>query len=141
MLHQTIIRATDLHRDQVDKVGQPYILHVLRVMLAMQTEEERLVALLHDVVEDGHASLDNLQGWGYSPAVVEAVDAISRRSDAGETYRSFIERVGRNPLAARVKLADLRDNLGRLDNLDDPSTVASLHARYTDAIQTLTRLS
>ncbi len=59
-------------------------------MLAVQSEQERLVALLHDVVEDGHAGLDELRAWGYTPDVVAAVDAISRRSEAGETYRAFI---------------------------------------------------
>ena len=137
MLHETIIRVTELHRDQVDKVGQPYILHVLRVMLAVQGDEERLVALLHDVVEDGHASLHDLRAWGYAPAVVEALDAISRRFEAGETYQEFIARVQQNPLATRVKLADLHDNLGRLERVDDPATVAALRARYMKALEIL----
>lgn len=138
MLHETIIRVTELHRDQVDKVGQPYILHVLRVMLAVQGEEERLVALLHDVVEDGHAGLHDLRAWGYASTVVEAVDAISRRSAAGETYQEFIGRVQQNALATRVKLADLNDNLGRLERVDDPEKVASLRARYMKALDVLT---
>ena len=137
-IHDTIILVTDLHRHQRDQAGQPYILHVLRVMLAMHTEAERLVALLHDVVEDGHLTLDDLRARGYAAAVVAAVDAISRRSDAGETYRAFIARAGQNPLAARVKLADLRDNLGRLDALPDRDRAASLHQRYTDAIRAIT---
>ena len=138
MLHETIKRVTDLHREQVDQAGQPYVLHVLRVMLAVTTEQERLVALLHDVVEDGHASLDHLRAWGYAPEVVAAVDAISRRSEAGETYGAFIERVKLNPIAVQVKFADLRDNLGRLDRLDDVEKVASLRSRYEDALAVLT---
>jgi hypothetical protein len=90
------------------------------------------------VVEDGHASSNDLRAWGYAPQVVEAVDVISRRSEAGETYEAFIQRVQQNPMATRVKLADLNDNLGRLERVDDPTTVASLHTRYTKALDVLT---
>lgn len=137
-LSDTIILATTAHADQVDRVGQPYILHVLRVMLVMNTEEERLIALLHDVVEDGHATLNDLRVHGYGSAVVEAVDAISRRKAAGETYRTFIDRVSQNSLATRVKLADLHDNLSRLARIPDPSTIAALQRRYEDALERLT---
>ena len=136
-LSETIILATTLHAGQEDRAGKPYILHVLRVMLAMQTDEERLVALLHDVVEDGHATLEDLRARGYTAAIVEAVDTISRRKAAGETYRAFIERVSANALARRVKLADLRDNLGRLSEVADPAAVASLRQRYEDALRVL----
>jgi (p)ppGpp synthase/HD superfamily hydrolase len=113
-IEDAITLAAVAHRDQTDKAGLPYILHPLRVMgsfLAPEDEDARIVAVLHDVVEDTYVDLDLLKTYGYAPAVLEAIDAISRRHD--ETYPAYIERVARNPLAVRVKLADLHDNLDR----------------------------
>lgn len=120
-LDEAIILATQAHADQVDKGGAPYILHPLRVMMAMTTEQERIVAVLHDVVEDSDYALSDLAaefGWD----VYDAVDALTRRD--GETYEAFIKRCAQNPIARRVKLADLADNmdlsrLGREPTPDD----------------------
>ncbi|MFN8585535.1 MAG: GTP pyrophosphokinase [Dehalococcoidia bacterium] len=111
--------AVEAHRGQVDKAGQPYILHPLRVMARVSTPAERLVAVLHDVVEDSPTTLDDLRAAGFPEEVVRAVDFLTRRED--ETYEAFIERVTGDPLARRVKLADLEDNmtLTRLNELDD----------------------
>jgi (p)ppGpp synthase/HD superfamily hydrolase len=108
-LEDAILLAAQTHRGQVDKVGQPYILHLLRVMLRVETEQEQMVAVLHDLVEDTSYTLDDLRALGYSEAVVEALDCVTRRSD--ETYEEFILRASANPLARRVKLADLEDNM------------------------------
>jgi len=111
--------AVEAHRGQVDKAGQPYILHPLRVMARLSTPEERLVAVLHDVVEDSATTLDDLRAAGFDEAVVRAVDFLTRRDE--ETYEAFIERVNGDALARRVKLADLEDNmtLTRLRELDE----------------------
>lgn len=111
--------AVEAHRGQVDKAGQPYILHPLRVMARLSTPEERLVAVLHDVVEDSPTTLDDLRAAGFDEAVVRAVDFLTRRDE--ETYEAFIERVNGDALARRVKLADLEDNmtLTRLRELDE----------------------
>src|ERR1041385_8633485 len=104
--------VTELHRGQTDKAGLPYILHPIRVMsgfLAPEDEDARLVAVLHDVVEDCPVTCQMLLERGYSLKVVEAIDALSRRK--GESYQTYLERVDRNPLAVRVKMADLHDNL------------------------------
>jgi (p)ppGpp synthase/HD superfamily hydrolase len=108
-LNTAIKIAIDAHAGQVDKAGEPYILHPLRVMLAMQTEIGRIVGVLHDVVEDS-----DLVGLGdilafFGPEVRDAVDAVTRRH--GENYAAFIERASRNPLGREVKIADLRDNV------------------------------
>jgi hypothetical protein len=90
----------------------PFILHPLRVMasfLDREDDDARMVAVLHDVIEDSDVTCAMLLERGYPRAVVDAVEAISRRE--GERYRSYIERVAANPLAVRVKLADLQDNL------------------------------
>ncbi len=115
-LEDAIALALRVHRGQVDKAGQPYILHPLRVMLGLETEEERIVGVLHDVVEDSGkddpakaVALDDLRRQGYSEEVVAALDSVTRSE--GESYEEFILRLKPNPLARRVKLADLKDNL------------------------------
>jgi (p)ppGpp synthase/HD superfamily hydrolase len=108
-LEDAIILAAGAHRGQADKAGEPYILHPLRVMLQLVDEEGRIAAALHDVLEDTATTADNLRDWGYGEKVVEALEALTRRD--GESYADSIERAVRNPLARRVKLADLADNM------------------------------
>lgn len=108
-IEDAIRLALDKHHGQVDKGGAPYILHPLRVMGYMETETEQIVAVLHDVVEDSDVTLDDLRSMGFSNDVVAAVDHLSRRED--ETYEQFIQRIKPHPLAVRVKLGDLRDNM------------------------------
>lgn len=114
----TIERAIEIaaaaHAGQVDKAGAPYILHPLRVMLRMTTGNERIAAVLHDVVEDSRWTLDLLRAEGFSEDIVRAIDSVTRRE--GETYEAFVARAGLDPVGRRVKLADLEDNcdLGRI---------------------------
>jgi (p)ppGpp synthase/HD superfamily hydrolase len=107
-LEDAILLAIKAHRGQKDKAGAPYILHPLRIMLAMETETEMIVAVLHDVVEDGGIALDDLRKDGYSAEIIDAVDHLTHRD--GEDYDQFIDRVKSNPLAVKVKVADLKDN-------------------------------
>lgn len=118
-LEDAVILATEAHRRQVDKHGQPYILHPLRVMLKLHGEAERMAAVLHDVVEDTPIVPADLLEKGYPDEIVEAVDALSKR--AGESYMEYIERACGNPIAVKVKMADLEDNLDlpRTVNLSD----------------------
>ena len=108
-IEDAILWATEVHRGQVDKAGHPYILHPLRVMLRMTSDDARFVAILHDTIEDSDHTLDDLRALGYSETIIAAVDAITRRAD--ETYEQFIQRLKPNPLARKVKLADLLDNM------------------------------
>jgi len=108
-LEDAIALAVEAHRGQRDKAGQTYILHPLRVMLRLEGEAERMVAVLHDVVEDSSYTLEHLRGLGYPEEVLGALDCLTKRE--GETYEAFIERVLPHPLARRVKLADLEDNM------------------------------
>ena len=111
-LADAIVLAAKAHGVTPDKSGvEPYLLHPLRVMLRMKTEPERIVAVLHDVVEDTPVTLADLRREGYSRQIVKAVDAITRRKHQGETYDEYLDRVAANPLAKRVKLADLADNM------------------------------
>ncbi|KUM28746.1 metal-dependent phosphohydrolase [Mesorhizobium loti] len=110
MLYRAAKIAEEAHRGQKDKTGQPYIEHVRRVANAVETLDEKTVAYLHDVVEKGKGwTLDRLEAAGFSLPVVAAVDALTRRLDDSE--QGFICRAASNPLARRVKEADLRDNL------------------------------
>ena len=106
-IERAIAIAAEAHTGQFDKAGAPYIFHVLRVMLAVETLDERMAAVLHDVVEDTSWTLDRLSGEGFSDEVVQAIDSVTRRT--GETYEGFVARAGKNPLGRRVKLADLAD--------------------------------
>ncbi len=101
--------AIQAHAGQVDKADRPYILHPLRLMFQMETEDEMITAVLHDVVEDSDMTLDELRQAGFSEEVVTAVAAVSRQDD--ETYEEFIRRLRPNALATKVKLADLTDNM------------------------------
>jgi len=122
-LQRAIEIAVEAHKNQVDKGGRPYILHPLRLMFRMQNDEERMAAVLHDTVEDTPITLDDLRGEGFPDVVVEAVDRLSRRST--ESYEEFVARAAEHPLARRVKLADIEDNLDirRLREIQDRDLV------------------
>jgi (p)ppGpp synthase/HD superfamily hydrolase len=108
-LEDAIALAVEAHRGQRDKSGKTYILHPLRVMMRLETDTERMVAILHDVVEDTPWTLERLRGLGYPEEVLSALDCLTKRE--GETYEAFIERILPHPLARRVKRADLEDNM------------------------------
>jgi (p)ppGpp synthase/HD superfamily hydrolase len=108
-LEHAIALAVKAHTGQVDKAGQGYILHPLRVMFAVEGETARIVAVLHDVVEDSDTTFDDLREMGYSDEVLSALECVTRRDD--ETYMEFVQRSKVNPIARQVKLADIEDNL------------------------------
>lgn len=107
-LERAIAIAAQAHAGQTDKAGAPYILHPLRMMLTLETEAERIVAVLHDVVEDTPVTLDDLRAERFTDEILAALESVTRRD--GEDYEAFVLRAGQNPIGRRVKLADLRDN-------------------------------
>lgn len=119
-MERAIEIATEAHRGQFDKAGNDYIEHPLRVMAAGETLEEKIVGVLHDVVEDGDWTFDELLQEGFTSEVVEALRCVTKLSE-NEPYDKFIARVKTNPLAVRVKLNDLTDNMDirRLPYLSD----------------------
>ncbi len=137
-LEDAIALAAQAHKGQQDKAGAPYILHPIRVMLRVESEEERLTAILHDVVEDSPYTVEKLRELGYPEAVVSAVDRLSRRED--ETYDEFIERIAPDPLARRVKIADLEDNIDLTRIKDPQQRDYDRLARYEKALARLTGL-
>lgn len=109
-LHRAILIAMDAHEGQLDTHnGRPYIEHPFRVMNAGHTLQEKIVGILHDVVEDTSWTLEQLADEGFSNEIVEGVDAMSRRDN--ESYDQYIIRLQDNPIAVRVKLNDLTDNM------------------------------
>ena len=117
-LERAIAIAAAAHAGQVDKGGAPYILHPLKVMLRMTTLEERIVAVLHDVVEDCGISLNDLRKEGFSEEVLTAIESVTKVP--GESYEDFVERAAQNPIGRVVKLADLEEN-SDLSRIASPS--------------------
>ena len=137
-LDRAIELAKQHHEGQTDKAGKPYIEHPLRVMNQVESEEEKIVAVLHDIVEDTNISLNDLRNEGFSEEVVSAVECLTKQD--GENYDSYIERISFNPLAVKIKLADLEDNsdLTRLPEVTDKDLERI--EKYDKALEKLTRL-
>ena len=136
LLSKAINLAMQAHAGQVDKAGMPYIGHVMRVMQAGKTIDEKIVGVLHDVVEDTTWTFDALLAEGFPVHIVDALRCVTKLSD-DEPYESFINRVKTNPLAVAVKINDLTDNMDirRLQTLTD-ADVQRLR-KYLKAYQSL----
>ena len=135
-LDDAIQLAVQEHSGQKDKNLQPYILHPLRVMLAVSNDYEKMVAIMHDLVEDTTVSIAFLITQEYPTEVVDAIDAMSKRSE--ETYMQYLVRVKANPIARTVKISDIRDNGSpmRLYMLA-PNTIEYLSKKYAKAMKYL----
>ena len=118
-LSKAIVIAATAHDGQIDKGGHPYIFHLLRVMMEQETDESRIVGVLHDLFEDCDWTQDDLRRHGFSEEIIAAVESVTRRQQ--ETYKEFIKKAASNPIGRKVKLADLRDNcdLERLPHASD----------------------
>lgn len=114
LLEKSIIFTTEKHMGQVDKSGQPYILHPLRVMGNCPNIETKIVAVLHDVLEDTEATEEDLLEF-LPEYIVTAIVAITKVEN--EAYEDYLKRVGNNYYATQVKLMDLKDNMN-LDRLE-----------------------
>lgn len=116
----TIERAIEIaaaaHAGQVDKGGEPYIFHPLKVMLRMTTEQERIAAVLHDVIEDTSVTIEQLRSEGFTDEVLRALTALTKLS--GESRLEAAKRAAIDPIARIVKLADNAENmdLSRIPN-------------------------
>ncbi len=115
-LERAISLAADAHAGQVDQAGQPYILHPLRVMLRVHTAEQRITAVLHDVVEDTSVTLEQLADAGFTKSVLNAVRALTKLP--GENRLQAAARAAADPIALVVKLADNAENsdISRIPN-------------------------
>jgi (p)ppGpp synthase/HD superfamily hydrolase len=109
LLERAIEIAVSAHKGQVDKAGKPYILHPLRLLFKMQSENEMIAAVLHDVVEDTDWTIEKLKSEGFNEEVISAVKLLTHNKKV--PYKKYIEAIKTNTIALRVKLADLEDNL------------------------------
>ena len=119
MLELALSIATKAHRGQFDKAGIDYIEHPIFVASQVDSEEEKAVALLHDVIEDSSVTAEELLNAGLPETVVTAVQILSKKK--GQDYQTYLKTVKSNPLARAVKLADLKHNsdLSRLETITD----------------------
>lgn len=119
LLEKALIIATKAHERQKDKAGVPYILHPIRVSNRCRTDEERIVAILHDTIEDTDVTPDYLLSEGFPKNIVEAVLSVTRND--GESYDDFILRSKQNLIGRQVKIHDLEDNMDitRLHSLSE----------------------
>jgi (p)ppGpp synthase/HD superfamily hydrolase len=129
--------AYGAHHGQVDKSGAPYIFHPAHLAERMDTEEEIIVALLHDVVEDSSVTIDELAAEGFSPAVIDALRLLTH--DPETAYLDYVRAIKDNPLAKKVKLADLKHNsdVTRFD-LPDDDAIRRWETKYGAALKILT---
>ena len=139
-VEDAVVLAAQAHRGQIypSLSSEPFILHPLRVMLRMASDDERIAAILHDVIEDTACTLNDLRRAGYTEHIISALDCLTRRD--GETYEAYIERVSGDALARRVKLADLSENLANNRRIAETTSSAELHARIACYERAIARL-
>ena len=127
----------DAHREQVDKTGLPYVFHPFHLAEQMKDEASTVCALLHDVVEDTDYTLDDLRSMGYPDEVVDALALLTH--DPAVPYMDYVKIIARNPIARKVKMADLRHNsdLSRMDEIDEWAVKRT--AKYQKALRYLKR--
>lgn len=138
-LEQAIALARRFHDGATDKAGRPYIEHVLRVAEAVETDDEKLAAVMHDLLEDTVLTGTDLSCAGCPPKVRLAVEALTRAPEEG--YDEFLVRAASNEIALVVKLADIADNADedRLAMLE-PELSARLRSKYQRALEILPRV-
>ena len=135
MIDIALAIAKKAHAGQVDKAGVDYIKHPLYVASQVKTEQEKAVALLHDVLEDSDITAADLLAYGLSNEVVTAVQTLTKKK--GQSYQDYLEKVKSNNLARVVKLADLKHNsdLSRLKTVSN--TDYERVKKYKNAIRYL----
>lgn len=122
LIEKAIEIALQAHAGKVDKAFAPYILHPLRLMLQMQTEEEMMITVLHDVVEDGKEkgfTIDYLRKAGFPQVVIETVKTLTHIKET-DTYEDYIAKIKLHPIARKIKMADLHDNMN-LKRIPNPT--------------------
>lgn len=136
-LERAIQIAVEAHAGVKDKGGKAYILHPIRVMMRCETDDEKTVAILHDVVEDTDWTFEALREEGFTEKIIEALKTVTKHSE-DEDYDEFIQRSLKNEIGSKVKIADLRENLDvtRIGELSEKD-VERIN-KYKRALKTLT---
>ena len=133
-LERAIEIASAAHAGQLDKAGQPYILHPLRVMLRVEDMQHRMAAVLHDVVEDTDVTIEHLKQEGFSPEVLRAIIALTKLP--GETRLEAAARAAADPIARKVKLADNSENMD-LSRIAKPTEKDYARCREYEEVRSL----
>ena len=125
----------ETHKDQVDKTGMPYIFHPFHLAEQMDDEISTVCALLHDVVEDSQINFENLLQMGFPHEVIEVLKLLTHEKSV--PYMQYVEKIATNPIAKKVKIADLRHNsdLTRLNVVDE--TALNRANKYKRALDIL----
>lgn len=102
--------AAEGHKDQFDKGGRPYILHVLKVMHYLKSDDDELncIAVGHDLVEDCGVNFVELAAYGFSERVIDGINRLTKKT--GQSHNEYLSGILYSSDACRVKLADLRHN-------------------------------
>lgn len=110
MLNKMLVLATNRHAGQFDRGGNPYILHPLKVMYYLKSDDEELqcIALAHDLIEDTDTTYAELREMGFTERVIKGIASVTKVP--GESYEEYKEKVKSNPDGVKVKMADLRHN-------------------------------
>ncbi len=108
-LHKAITIACNAHQGQSSINGEPYILHPLRLLIKAKSNEEKIIAALHDVIEKSSISLADLKNQGFDQNIIGSIDSLSRRRS--ESYVDYIARLMKNNISVKIKLLDLADNI------------------------------
>ena len=122
----------EAHKDQLDKSDMPYVFHPFHLAEQMTDEVTTIVALLHDVIEDTDYTLENLREMGFPAAALEAIALMTHAPDV--PYMDYVAKIKTNPVATRVKIADLLHNsdLSRLDTVDERALARN--RKYAEAL-------
>ena len=127
--------AIKAHSGQLDRYGEPYIFHPIRVMIKADTIENKIIAILHDVIEKSSYSAKDLRDIGFTRSIIETVVSLSRIEE--ESYQDYIDRVSLNQIAIKIKLLDLDDNISSLRNEKSKRNKRLLMNKYKKAKATL----
>lgn len=133
-LERAIQIAVKAHAGQIDKAGEPYILHPLRLMFAVNGTYPRMAAVLHDVVEDTSITIDNLKAEGFPAEVIEAVQALTKQK--GESRIEAAKRASENSISRTVKLADVTDNMD-ITRISQPTEKDYLRLKEYEKVRAL----
>lgn len=125
----------DCHKDQVDKSGLPYVFHPFHIAEQMDTEDACCVALLHDVLEDTQMTIDDLVQYGFSGPVLKALELLTHHKET--PYFDYILNIKPNPLARKIKLADLKHNSDLTRLTEIKSEDLARNEKYKKAIELL----
>ncbi len=117
-LEKAIALAATQHAGQLDKGGQPYILHPLRLMLQFSNPTLQIIAILHDILEDTSTTAEDLKALGFSAEIIQSIQALTKQT--GESRLEAAKRTALNPLATQVKYVDVADNMN-LTRINNPT--------------------